>query len=202
MAIEIKKTLFGKYLVVFDCPRCGERLRSVSNEIGREDDCPSCHTRFVVPGQLELDRFVDKENSLAERKARAAFDKAALKQEREEKYAVRKGVEAEEAAKERQKQIDEAARRSQLPLHQPRIVAPSTQATTQTTSTRRCPYCAEIIQIAALKCRHCGEFLDGRPKAQAVPVIVQAPQQGMGVCSLIFVIAFGIIAAIFIMALF
>ena len=46
---------------------------------------------------------MDKENSLAERKARAAFDKTALKQEREEKYAVRKGIEAEEAGKERQK---------------------------------------------------------------------------------------------------
>ena len=27
--------------------------------------------------------------------------------------------------------------------------------------TKRCPFCAEVIQSAAVKCRHCGEFLTG-----------------------------------------
>jgi hypothetical protein len=30
--------------------------------------------------------------------------------------------------------------------------------------TKRCPYCSEIIQAKAIKCKHCGEMLDGQRK--------------------------------------
>ena len=83
MAIEIKKSLLGKLSVAYDCPKCGERLRSTTDQIGEEDSCPTCESTFLVPGEQELQRHGDKEMAVAERRVRMAAETAlAVKEKR------------------------------------------------------------------------------------------------------------------------
>jgi TM2 domain-containing membrane protein YozV len=41
--------------------------------------------------------------------------------------------------------------------------------------TKPCPFCAEMIQAAAVKCRHCGEFMDGRRPITTRRPVAAAP---------------------------
>lgn len=41
---------------------------------------------------------------------------------------------------------------------------------------KKCPYCAEEVQDLAVKCKHCGSWLDGRDTEQShAPASVKTP---------------------------
>ena len=67
---------------------------------------------------------------------------------------------------------------------------------------RACPFCSEEILASAIKCKHCGEFLDGRKRQAPQPEKIIVKEKGHSGCGLILIIAFGIIAAIVLMSMF
>lgn len=60
---EVKKNFLGHYVVGYDCPKCGERLRSPIADAGNADGCPNCQARFIVPGSNERERILRAQES-------------------------------------------------------------------------------------------------------------------------------------------
>jgi hypothetical protein len=66
------------------------------------------------------------------------------------------------------------------PVSKRSAIAPSTEAHADT---RQCPFCAETIKVAAIKCRHCGEFLQEQ-NPLLTPQYADASEDTTGIDSL------------------
>lgn len=62
MIIRIEKSwfFFGKPRVIYTCPHCESELKSVIEDIGKEDFCPRCDGSFTVPGDQEYYAYINK----------------------------------------------------------------------------------------------------------------------------------------------
>lgn len=184
MKFEVKKGILGRYTVVYQCERCASPLSSSLDDAGRTDVCPDCNHQFVVPGVDHRDRIRAAEKLVAEQRLK---DKELKETQREEQRLKR-----EADARARREQEAEAAKS----LAADREKREAIKQVHQNSRLIRCPYCAEEIQAAAKKCKHCGEFLT--QDRSVLPNQNQPPKSG---CEWIIIIALGIVAAIFLMAL-
>lgn len=197
--LEIKKNLFGQYTVGYDCPHCGAGLSSPISDAGKTDFCPDCRMQFLVPGQKEAIRIQEEQQAAAreteaetERKRQRAAQQAVF-EEQARRLEASKG----EAERTRRLRDEHEQRQAQEEVRELQIVPQQPQ-------TRRCPFCAEEILAAAKKCKHCGEFLDGRSRAAraapAQPVPVYVRSGGDGGCGLTIIIALGIVLGVLLLA--
>jgi len=111
--------------------------------------CPTCHGHFQVP------------ESLAGRTARCKQCGAQLLvPEQATVHAVQPAESGQEIHGG-----GTASDHPPTPDATPEVSAAAASSTAEDTDTKSCPFCAEPIKAAAIKCKHCGERLDGTPAA-------------------------------------
>jgi Zn-finger nucleic acid-binding protein len=99
--LEIKRGISGGYSVRYLCPHCGERLRSSLHDAGKQDDCPTCLKRFIVPGLDELERISAAQKAAQERTAHAREQYEKAKHEEKLRREAERTKARQEAERER-----------------------------------------------------------------------------------------------------
>ena len=155
---KLKKNIFGKTRVVYDCPTCGLELDNTLDEAGNNDTCPGCDASFVVPGVVKRKELERQKTEKAEKK-------------QQQKLQQIKDVEQARKEQISQQQVSqqiELARKEQIEIQRLAEQQKKVKAADEQKREKQCPFCMTSIPISATKCQFCAEFVDGRPTLQQI----------------------------------
>jgi 4-hydroxybenzoate polyprenyltransferase len=82
-----------------------------------------------------------------------------------------------------------------IPLH---LIYAILQGKSDRSLKRKCPYCAEMVKVEAIVCKHCGKDLEKFEGKKEEHIVTPAPSIKHGKVLLILIIIFAIITAYFI----
>jgi predicted RNA-binding Zn-ribbon protein involved in translation (DUF1610 family) len=145
---------------------------------GKKSKCPKCGDPVVVPNETTLPAVIEKPKLPAK-------PKSVEVEVRQEKTVSTSAIVGDFFAKAKTaaSHVAEIVTRDNKPPVNadpatpplPEIsatVVPPLPVTSSTAVSTPCRYCGEEILSTALKCKHCGEFLDGRPREPVAPQVV------------------------------
>lgn len=141
---EVRRTY-----VRFHCPSCKEVINTELVDAGKHDACPVCCVAFVSPGLVELNRKAEQEAA-----TRLAHLELKANKDKQFQESLRRKRELAEA---------KAAEKSAIQFVKVNVNLQQDEIGIEPPTSKRCPFCAELIQPSAVKCRFCGEFLVTHP---------------------------------------
>ena len=167
--------------ISFKCGACGKKLVVVDDElVGTQMNCPYCDASITIPtSQSTTTSEIDEaeEPSSSPDAIHNIFLKFSRNASKPEEYApVEKGVWHCPSCDGKNPDINiicrdcgQPVRHTQPPSDpitrgaEPFASATSIPSQGQNSQTKRCPFCAEEILAAAIKCKHCGSMLGASP---------------------------------------
>lgn len=194
--------------VKFQCPQCQKKYRAKDDYAGQVVECKNCGHEINVPQpqpREEEEETPQQEEVPRQMRANQALSGQSCAICREE---IQFGDPVRNCelcgAVQHQSCWDSAggcgtagcdnAPLPELDLAEEQPPAPPAPAASGEMQRKPCPYCGESIALAAIKCRHCGEFLEGGSSAGR-PAAQGTSQKAIWslVCGLVGLLCFGII---------
>ncbi len=147
--------------IEFSCPQCRKPLFAQAHYSGATTTCPGCREKILIPTPPPEPPKLDV--TLVEMDQPPQTFSVAIE-------TATVSVPPQETGDEfspvtRLTGSDAPATISAETLQNAYTSTPEPVAPAPTEATQRCPFCAETIKAAAIKCRFCGSFLDERTPA-------------------------------------